>query len=1155
MSSAGKRGRDSSDGKSSHGVHSKNSKSSDTQRASSGVNVGMKKGQRVPTDESRQLSPAGDDNETIIEDEGYIQRRGGDEDVGVAVSKAMKAFKILEDVAHNDSSALKPILDSLSEKSPEEMVFLKKLNNMEKMVLQQRKDASQQMRSLEDTRAIRKRELDELLRKAELVYDRSREDAERRKELAIQEENERHNRKLERIKSNFNEALSNLASAKHKALQVVEDDRIGDFKKIDLVRNEHKNTLKVIDAKLKKLKKNKAEVILSTCFGDQHLSVFKAITDAFKLEVSHSSTHDESELREEIEPKGTLRIEEIHEDEPPVVLSELELRQQRREQERKLRDSQPVDLDIVSQNEKDPYSNMGIRAHSSFLTDQTFDMDEPTQLSPRKARRASVRSKPPPKKQTNRELPTKERKSRERPSFLRKPARDKRFPKKRVEKPGESSSSPDEVAKKKSLEDSDDMEYVGGGVHASVFPQEEGVEGEVGELVRRVREANEGDSQRKIDEIKRARLEKALASCRPVKSADLQSITSTSKAGVTDDMLSKSLEALNFEVPEALASPKHSDSFGQVLGAVVPYTGPVHSNTQDYIPYLYQESDSDGSGSSEYSYDEDEDLSSSDDEGWGRRGARRRRPSLSNVFKQVGAGNIEGTGYEGLTESMKNYKSKVRADYFQRHPLSTHGIAVEPRLANIPGGKRGGYKKRKTKDRYGKKHTGRKGGKRATKARRKNEKSGDLTMAIFGGELTSEQIRNAPDVYLDGIQYGRVTREDDKNPGCPLRLADGSIPSEYAIQFTDLHSTGPFPYYTASMIDRCGYCGYLLSNCKCTCFLGHTRSECLNECVRGFHFTYQMARSYTELLRGITTGDEQTIRDAWQEWRKYRRDKLPENMETLESAFIRTFRWADKNGNLWRAGGVDEGEEDTDSPFQSMGNMLALMNEPYDETTMGKIVPPPTFDVDDPGRVMHPHIHNVWYSKSCGTLNDRNIPTTKPPCHICGWPSIRKKNDSFTFCSSCRNCQKVRTWFEQWSKQSGVRGSNRGRKKAKNNLPQRRGARKKIESTRLEPGSVMPLAISAPPTYGFGQPAPSIDPSTMSRYPAIPMPYVPPPSRQRSSVATTAESQLAISLPLLLDTPEYSLGFDDIMDQDSMGFAGQSLFSDLSEDTLRQLIE
>jgi len=239
-------------------------------------------------------------------------------------------------------------------------------------------------------------------------------------------------------------------------------------------------------------------------------------------------------------------------------------------------------------------------------------------------------------------------------------------------------------------------------------------------------------------------------------------------------------------------------------------------------------------------------------------------------------------------------------------------------------------------------------------------------------------------------------------------------------------------------------------------------------------------------------------------------------MDKLESAFIRTFKWADKNGNLWRAGGDDDNT--TEDPFSQTGKLLALMNEPFDVSNMVASPPPQPFDPDDPARVVHPYIYNIWYSKSCGTLNNQNIPTTKPPCHICGWPSIRKKNDSFTFCSSCRNCQKVRTHFEQWSKQSGVRGSNRGRKKAKNNLPQRRGSRKKIESTRLEPGAVEPLAISAPPAYTYNQTMPSIDPTALSA------PTIPPTlSTSYASIPTNRDyhdgNRMEIALPSTFDTP------------------------------------
>jgi len=988
-----------------------------------------------------------------------------DEDRDV-VAKAIEAYNFLNNVANDHTSVLYPLISSVVKKK-DALKFLEEVNQVKDTKEAERKEIQQKIEDLNSTHSLDKRKFKEERRRANQEYEKFQSEAERNKNIAIQQAVERHNQEMAKIQAEYNQTLSYAASKKYESFKSISERRKDNVREFHLKIQENNKEMKSIESYLVKVKEARAKIVFKCFFEEDAMAVLKTIAEAVQ---SHISSKNTKQSRKTPTPdiKIQSRIVEVdvrcdrrhpqerppqttHTEQGSSVFEEKYQRQKKREEERLKRKKEELagSSETVFYNELNSIGNP---------YDSLLDSSE-------EIKNKSHKKQPPLPKAKNE---PRRRSRQDRPSFLKKFSREKKKKnnnnnnnnRNTTPQNGESSghssipaypvNDAHIISPNPTLSDREhsDVEFVGGGVHQPTIPiGSSGDDVEV--LVRQMQQKRkEGNT---TDQIKRARFERELASCATPRSrAQLEQITQKEKGDApSNNNQDKSSE---------------STSFGQVLGAVVPYTGPVGRKETFNSSRLYGEyssdSEEDDEGHGEYDSSEGEDaMYSSDLDEWGLSG--NGSDPINNLFRQLAAGDLTGTQYEEMKESEKQYKSKVGDDFFKRNQYSKHGIIANPRMED-PYNRR----KHKRKTKGNRRLFGNKGGRK--KKRRKS---------ISGGsgkgkkKPTPDELLSHPELYLDGLMNGRVTREDDMNPGCPPVLRDGkTIPSPYALQFSNVRETGPFPYFTATMIGRCGYCGLCLINCKCTCFLGHTREQCVNICYRGFHYTYEMAEAYANLLRSFNTGDDQTIRNAWIDWRKYRRDKLPDNMEKLEDAFIETFKWADQNGNLWRASAEDESGNHSG---HSRSSLLAITDGSYhthldqyqtqasdsqhsillQSAIMASSAGTFQFGEEsvhcDPMAMQNPYIYNVWYSKACGSLDTKGDPTIKPPCHICGWPSILKKNDSFTFCSSCRNCQKIKPGFERWSKQSGVKGSNRGRKRAKSNLPQKRGTRKKIDSTRI----------------------------------------------------------------------------------------------------------
>ncbi len=1021
-----------SDGRSSQGVHSKNVDQSDTRRNYRfGATTHSPKGQRVPTEE---------------------------ENASDTISIAMEAYTCLRTIAEEKTSALYPLLSSGCENSAA-LDALSKLDRLKQRKDEERRNVLHELDQLNIAKVSLTEQIKESRSRIEQNYNVWQSDSERQRNIAIEEAKARHNIELAQIQKAYFDKLSEAAAEKMRGYDSIDLQEKNRFRDIDLKTQKLQSRLASLERFYEADKNGRAKIVFHCFFQGKSMKFLKLIAEVIENEISASTSKKKTDDQTF---KSSSKIQEVY-DKPsapsesirtpsvsyrsrakPQFIDRDEQRQKKREEERRNREEE------AKRNQEDStlYNDMVqvaiVREHDSLLDS----------ISPKHTPRDSESEckKKLLSKSTNRTSTSRQ----ERPHFLKKFSRQKRTKKRKIngnESVTSSTESDKQLDKNEDGEtEATQIEFVGGGIQQTI-PSECPVGNDVEQLVSHIRKNRNGGSMDKIDGIKRARLEQELASFKtysgdaPLQKAETASIVQIESFQQETNLLAKSLdemEAMNIAVdspPKKDGQIKEADtteqvvSFGQVLGAVIPYTGPPHPGLSAYGAQIYALTDSDGDCTS------DDDSYSSDNENWlGRNGA-----SLTNVYKQIASGDLTGTQYEDIKISAKKYESKVQDGYFKRNRYSTHGIISNPRMSDPPVDKR--HKQRVAKGK----------GKGEKNRRKKN---------IDRMKPTSKQVRTNPDVHLDGLMIGRVTRPEDIDPKCPLVLAGGGVPTDYAAQFSNISVTGPFPYYTATLVDRCGYCGYLLINCKCTCFLGHTRGECLQVCNRGFHYTWEMAKAYADLLRAICTGNEENIRTGWAAWRRHRRDKLPDDMEKLENAFIRTFKWADRNGNLWRTGddktsyssqellAISDGSYHTElenySPDMIHPSQIVGLQGSTQTTTPANF---PYARNDNPGRVQHPYINSRWYSKSCGTLDMNGIPTTKPPCHICGWPSIRKKNDSFTFCSSCRNCQKVRTHFETWSKQSGVRGSNRGRKRARSNMPQKRGNRKKIDSTRFPFGS------------------------------------------------------------------------------------------------------
>lgn len=1065
--------------------------------------------------------------------------RGPTEEDRDTVAKAIEAYQYLNNVAHDNTSVLYPLLSSVL-KNKDALKALEKVNGVKEKKVLEKEDFKQKLNDLNLQHSLKKKRFKEERRRIDQEYEKCKSEAQRKKEVAIQEAIERHNSELARIKREHTESISSAAVKKHESILEISNKQKNEASEHALRRREYTKKLESIDSYLVKVKEARAQIVFKCFFQDDAMGVLKTIAEAVQSHLSKNTKKNNNEQIfrnknihpgskiQEVQPTTGKAPDQVNEKAyESAPLNEHELRQRRREEERRKREqdalskshddylySQLMRQSIKNQHDSLINSTGSLETHSpslsssssSFGSKETSNRANKDSVISTERRRRSREEKPKFLRKFNRQKRTKNNRSSQRPQHQESVQREREdlFTLHSVN----SSRTPQlpNPKERDGSEDSGNIEFIGGGVKQTLS-SERGLENDVEELVNRIRQQKKGiEITKQSDQIKRARLERELA-CSPTPSAQLEHITESSGAKEISfqeatDQLTKSLEDFNpsdfissGEIINRrtesydLNNKKDSEnlqqreeeessqvvSFDEVLGAVVPYKGPAGVRESFVSSRLYDaySSSSTSSDTEEDYYDSSEyegDMAFSDGTGWIKSGDDEE--SLNNVYRQLAGGDVSGTQYEDLGESAKKYHSKVKDNFFRRNQFSTHGIIANPRMQD-PRDRRG----KKNKSRNGKLRNYRRG--RGQRKKRRKGANAKSTEDGVNRKPTRQELVALPDLHLDGLMIGRVTREDDKNPGCPSIIYDTNtnppkkiIPPAYAAQFSNIRETGPFPYYTATLLDRCGYCGYLLINCNCTCYIGHTREQCLNICYRGFHYTYEMAKAYSELMRAFNTGEEQVIRNAWQEWRKQRRNNLPDDMEKLESGFIRTFRWSDRNGNLWRTSLDKESERSsallaiTDGSYHDVQldeshssvsrEQQAIIESAIHASNTGNFPSESRCEADDPGKVKHPFIYNVWYSKSCGSLDTNGVPTTKPPCPLCGWPSIRIKNDSFTFCSSCRNCQKVRIYFEKWSKQSGVRGSNRGRKRARNNATSKRVTKRKIYSTRFDLGSITP---------------------------------------------------------------------------------------------------
>ena len=938
------------------------------------------------------------------------------------IVKTIEAYEYLNSVAQNSTSSLYPLLNNIKGGTVV-LETIEKLSEKEIACERDRKKCQQDLELLGEEEALKKKRLKEQTRKSEILYQREVQEAQSNRANEEHAAKLRYDKEMADISQRFNGRLEKAASIKLKTIQEVTDLRRD-------IRNRYNSKKKNIEFKIQKktnylenLKEVREKIVFDGLFKSPSLQILKLIADVVKSRIGDA-------IKNAALQKNAT-IEDITETKQKKLSPEEE-RQQRRERERELRRKQSEDLnvsihDIRSSNIGHEYASFASESQSQYSKDKTNGSNLSKSVPPRRTRD-------------------------ERPSFLKKWDRKKKTPSRASSSLLSSSGSTvsegnlNDVEKK----NTDNPEMVGGGVHQSSTLREQH-DGEVAlKLFKRMREIKSGGNYN-TNSAKRATLEDRLYNDNNFLGKN-NSLDESVDVSPDDDVMREYVAAVN-KKPKQM---NEEEIFNKVLGPLIPYEGGIDSS-QTIGSQYYQTIPSDSESMT--SSDAEDDSSELDS----LRDKSDDSSSFSSVFAQLASGNIRGR-----KDSDGNQK-RSRGGNFKSTRQHAYGIMCEPRveeqksLDNSSRFKRGKHKVRRRRK------------KRKRKYRSRSSCSDDKDRPV----VTSEEIKSHPDIYLEGVTVNTMTKEEDKNPGCPSILPDGTRPSSYSLQFDDIADTGPFLYFTATMIDYCGYCGLHLTRCCCKCYLGHTRTECLNFCTRGFHYTYEMVCSYKELLRTITRGNESQIRDAWKEWRKHRRNKFPDKLKVLKAAFIRLFKWADANSQRWRSVDTDANSENedetpllaiTDCTYETMNNVnveFDAVGENIIRTALFAsntgAFPFEEGEKSDPGKVNHPLIYNEWYSKSCGTLDIHGKPTRKPPCSICGWPSIKKKCDSFTICSSCRNCQKIRDLFNIWSNQSGVKGSRRGRKKAPFNSHPKRKKRRLLRTTRFDSLGLADLPMI---TYG-----------------------------------------------------------------------------------------